>query len=307
LFRRIPQDRTAFIKLLPQSSRQITTFRNARTGVFFMLAAASQLLPAAARFTRQIIPPVIATLIAAGLISAYNRAFSGHLQQPRMAALHHDAAETQADVVTVGGTRPLAAAEAVAIYDNIAPPPRLWEKEARQDAGKDQTIRLAEPAPVPVRIAAPRGEPKSEPRAEPRHVAAVELPPPAVRTPEPVVAAAPVVLAVPPSVVSPPTTAPAVVAMPEQRQPVYQPQYAQPPYQQPQYPPPVIMAQPMVTVPDKPRPTEQAQTEPGVPPQGVFGKIVDTLKPSNLFARAREFGDKIEAVGNDILPNVRQQ
>jgi len=109
----------------------------------------------------------------------------------------------------------------------------------------------------------------------------------------------------------------------EQRQPVYQPQYTQPPYQQPQpqygqpqyvqppyqqpqYPPPVIMAQPMVTVPDKPRPTEQVQSEPGVPPQGVFGKIVDTLKPSNLFARAREFGDKIEATGNDILPNVRQ-
>jgi hypothetical protein len=294
--------------LLPQSSRQITTFRNARTGVFFMLAAASQLLPAAARFTRQIIPPVIATLIAAGLISAYNRAFSGHLQQPRMAALHHDAAETQADVVAVGAAKPQAATEAIAIYDSIAPPPRLWEKEARQDAGKDQTIRLAEPAPVPMRTVAPRGEPKSEPRAEPRHVAAVELPPPAVRAPAPVVA--PVVVAVPPSAVSPPTTAPAVAAMPgvqDQRQPVYQPQYAQPPYQQPQYPPPVIMAQPMVTVPDKPRPTDQAQTEPGVPPQGVLGKIVDTLKPSNLFARAREFGDKIEAAGNDILPNVRQQ
>jgi hypothetical protein len=292
-----------------------------------MLAAASQLLPAAARFTRQIIPPVIATLIAAGLISAYNRAFSGHLQQPRMAALHHDAAETQADIAAVSAAKPPAATEAIAIYDNIAPPPRLWEKEARQDAGKDQTIRIAEPAPVPVRTAAPRGESKPEPRAEQRHVAAVELPPPAMRAPAPVVAAAPVVVAVPPSVVSPPTTAPAIAAMPgvqEQRQPVYQPQYVQPPYQQPQYAqppyqqpqysppviaaqPPVIMAQPMVTVPDKSRPTEQAQTESGVPPQGVFGKIVDTLKPSNLFARAREFGDKIEAAGNDILPNVRQQ
>jgi hypothetical protein len=281
-----------------------------------MLAAASQLLPAAARFTRQIIPPVIATLIAAGLISAYNRAFSGHLQQPRMAALHQGPAEPQAEVIAVTPAKPLAATEAVAIYDNIAPPPRLWDKEGKLDAGKDQTIRLAEPAPVPVRTAAPRVEPKSEPRAEQRHVAAVELPPPAVRAPAPVVAAAPLVVAVPPSVVSPPTSAPAVAAMPgvqDQRQPVYQPQYAQPPYQQPQYPPPVlaaqppvIMAQPMVTVPDKPRPTEQAQAEPGVPPQGVFGRIVDTLKPSNLFARAREFGDKIEAAGNDILPNVRQ-
>jgi hypothetical protein len=274
-----------------------------------MLAAASQLLPVAARFTRQIIPPVIATLIAAGLISAYNRAFSGHLQQPRMAALHHDTAEAQADVAGVSAAKPLAATEAITIYDSIAPPPRLWEKEARQDAGKDQTIRIAEPAPVPVRTAAPRPEPKSEPRAEPRHVAAVELPPPAVRAPAPVVAAAPVVIAVPPSVVSPPTVAPAVAAMPgvqDRHQPVYRPQYAQPPYQQPQYAPPVIMAQPVVTVPDKPRPTEQAQAEPGVPPQGVLGKIVDTLKPSNLIARAREFGDKIEAAGNDILPNVRQ-
>ena len=297
-----------------------------------MLAAASQLLPAAARFTRQIIPPVIATLIAAGLISAYNRAFSGHLQQPRMAALHHEPVETQAEVVVMSPAKPLAATEAVAVYDTIAPPPRLWEKEARQDAGKDQTIRIAEqPAPVPVRTAAPRAEPKPEPRAEQRHVAAVELPPPAVRSPAPVVATAPVVIAVPPSVVSPPTAAPAVAAMPgaqDQRQPVYQPQYAQPAYQQPQYPPPpyqqpqppyqqpayqqpqypppVIMAQPIVTVPDKPRPTEQARTEQPVPPQDVFGKIVDTLKPSNLFARAREFGDKIEAAGNDILPNVRQ-
>src|SRR5690242_405066 len=66
-----------------------------------MLAAISRLLPHAAKFTRQIVPPVVATLIAAGLISAYNRAFSGHLQQPRMAALHH---ETEAAIEPV--TRP---------------------------------------------------------------------------------------------------------------------------------------------------------------------------------------------------------
>ena len=35
--------------------------------------------------------------------------------------------------------------------------------------------------------------------------------------------------------------------------------------------------------------------------------FVDTLKPSSLFRSAREFGDKIEAAGNDILPNIRQQ
>ena len=41
-------------------------------------------------------------------------------------------------------------------------------------------------------------------------------------------------------------------------------------------------------------------------PQGPIGSIVNTLKPSTWFARAREFGEKIEAVGNDILPNIRQ-
>lgn len=279
-----------------------------------MFAAASRLLPATARYIRQIIPPVIATLIAAGLISAYNHAFSGHLQQPRLAALHQDAAEPPADSAPV--SKPLAATEAIAIYDNIAPPSRLWDKEARQDAGKDQAIKVAvEPAPAPMRAAAPRVE-----KPEPRRVASFELPPPAVRAP------GPVIVAVPPSVVSPPTTPPSVAALPtvqELRQPVYQPQYAQPqyapppyvqppPYQHQQYgqpqqppyqPPPVITAQPVVTVPDRPRPVGQAQAEPS---QGAFGMIVNTLKPSNLFARAREFGEKIEQAGNDILPSIRQ-
>ena len=40
---------------------------------------------------------------------------------------------------------------------------------------------------------------------------------------------------------------------------------------------------------------------------GPIGMIVNTLKPSNWFARAREFGEKIEQAGNDILPNIRQQ
>src|SRR6476659_2882356 len=119
-----------------------------------MIAAVSRLVPAAAKFARQIVPPVIATLIAAGLISAYNRAFSGHLQQPRMAALHQDGAEPPAEPAT----RPLAPAEAVAIYYNIAPPARRWEKEAKQESGKDQAVKVAEPAPAPapVRAAAPR-------------------------------------------------------------------------------------------------------------------------------------------------------
>ncbi len=45
---------------------------------------------------------------------------------------------------------------------------------------------------------------------------------------------------------------------------------------------------------------------PPQPQRGPFGTIVDTLKPSSLFARAREFGQRIEAAGNDILPNIRQ-
>ena len=55
-----------------------------------MLAAAAQYLPAIRNFARQIVPPVIATLIAAVLIAGYNRAFTGHLVQPRMGMLHGD-------------------------------------------------------------------------------------------------------------------------------------------------------------------------------------------------------------------------
>ena len=64
-----------------------------------MFAAASRLVPLVAKSCRQIVPPVIATLIAAGLISAYNRAFTGHLQQPRLAALHQDGAEHPSEPV----------------------------------------------------------------------------------------------------------------------------------------------------------------------------------------------------------------
>jgi hypothetical protein len=92
-------------------------------------------------------------------------------------------------------------------------------------------------------------------------------------------------------------------AQPQYHQPPYQPP---PSYQPPSYQPPVIAAQP-VTVPDRPRPVEPAQTETPNPQQGPIGKFVDTLKPSNLLARARDFGEKIEQAGNDILPNIRPQ
>jgi len=275
-----------------------------------MLAVISRLGPAAAKFSRQIVPPVIATLIAAGLISAYNRAFSGHLQQPRMAALHHETVEPASEPAA----KSFAPGGALTLYDTVAPPARLWEKETGQESGKDQATKVAEPVPAPVRSVPPRPE-KTEPQ-EQRRVAAVE-PSAVVRAPAPVAAAAPVVVAVPPPVVSAPAAAPAVSLMPtvqELRQPVLPPpparyqhsQYGQPQYQQPpNLPPPVITAQPIVTVPDRPRPSSEAQAEAPNPPQGPIGKFVDALKPSNLFARAREFGDKIEQAGNDILPSIR--
>jgi len=102
----------------------------------------------------------------------------------------------------------------------------------------------------------------------------------------------------------------------------------------PAVPPPVIVAAPaatgipagnpneapMVTVPDRqramsqqqqpypadaPNGEQQAQQQPGAP-QGPIGTFVNAMKPSNWFARAREFGERVEAVGNDILPTIRQ-
>ena len=292
-----------------------------------MLTAVSKLLPFMAQITRQVVPAVVATLIAAGLIAAYNRAFSGHLQQPRMAAMHAaSGADADEDVAatTLGVEKPVLAQKPAAYETLTLPPQRMWDKEARQDAGKDQSAMkvAAEPIPALVRAAQalhgekaePRSEakiePKTETKAEQRRVAAVEPVQTAVRPTAP--APVPVIVTVPPSVVAPPAAAPSVAAMPsaqEQRgpmlrTPVPQPQYAQPIYQQ--SPPPVITAQPTVTVPDKPRPTMEAQAEPVAPQRGVLGTVVDTLKPSSLFARAREFGEKIEAAGNDILPSIRQ-
>ena len=58
-----------------------------------MLAALNDYLPATRNFLRQIVPPVLATLIAALLIAGFNRAFTTHLVQPRMAALHSESAD----------------------------------------------------------------------------------------------------------------------------------------------------------------------------------------------------------------------
>ena len=258
-----------------------------------MFAAITRLLPSATTFLHQIAPSVIATLIAAGLISGYNRAFSGHLQQPRMAALHEAGAESAAApapaITTVAMTKPPAApvTEYITIVEPTGEPARVAEKEPKAEAGKDQTlVKVAAPAPVPA--ARPVAAAAPVPRPEPR-VASVPV------VVAPAVAVAPVTVA--------PIAPPPVMAVPAA------------------LPPPVIMAPaaasappPMVTVPDRPRPaapTYEAQVDEAVVPpprpQGPFGMIVNTLRPSSLFARAREFGERIEAAGNEILPNIRPQ
>ena len=258
-----------------------------------MFAAVAQLMPAVAKFCRQIVPPVIATLIAALLISAYNTTFSSHLSQPRLSGLHAEESAS-APVTTIGITKPPAApvTETITIYEEAVAPERLTDKDAKEEAGKDQGAikTAAEPAPAPVRTAqAQRPEPKPEarhePRAEPRRLAALELAQP--------VAPAPAVIAVPPAVVIPPTTAPVVAAIP----PVQEQQQQQ---QQ-------LGTLPIVTVPDRlsARPAAEAQVPPA-PPRGAMGTFVHALKPSTWFAQARAFGDKIEQVGNDILPSIRQ-
>ena len=259
-----------------------------------MFAAVAQLFQLAAKSCRQIVPPVLATLIAAGLISAYNRAFSGHLSQPRMSALEtEERAAPPPSITTVAMTkRPgTPVTEIITIYEEAIAPERLWDKDAKEEAGKDQAaVKLAEPAPAPVGSASMA---KSESRPEPRRAATETVKP---------TAPAPVVVMPPPVASSP--AAPAVVAAvqpaPDQRPP-YRSHSQQPPSQ----PPPVIMGTPpTVTVPDRAnaRPIEEAQT----PPRSAMSTFVYVLKPSTWFAHAREFGEKIEQVGNDILPSIRQ-
>lgn len=247
------------------------------------MLTAEQFLPAAAKFARQIVPPVIATLIAAVLIAAYNKTFSGHLSQPRFGGLQ---AEANAAPV-VPPAAPIAAksaapvTEVITIHEYVDAPERLADKDVATEAGKDQAAIKVAAEPAPPRLAAAperAATPAPAARPEPRRVASVEHVHP---VPAPATAA-------------PPMPAPVIVALPA----------AAPVAQEP---PPVIAAMPpMVTVPDRPnmRPA-QAQAEPVAPPQGPIGVIVDTLKPSNWFARAREFGERIEQAGNDILPNIR--
>jgi hypothetical protein len=306
-----------------------------------MLTASAKFRPALAWFARQIAPSVLATLIAALVIAGYNRAFSGHLQQPRMAALHaamdkvagEPATPAAAATETPANPKPAWTTQVVEIIAPTGDLEHSFDKDEGREAAKDQSkLRVADvtpaaaPAPVAPRPVAVRQEFRPEQRqelreprvAEPQVVVVdprgpVPMPPPggylAVQQPVVVQPLQPVPVAVAPM---------AAPMVPIVRQPVAAMPVAPPPVAQ--EPPPVITAKPMVTVPDRPglRPAYEApapgQVQPqqaeAPPPQqrpGVLGAIVDTLKPSSLFRSAREFGDKIEAAGNDILPNIRQQ
>jgi hypothetical protein len=309
-----------------------------------MQAAAAKYLPHLRTYLKQIIPPVLATLIAALLIAGFNRAFSVHLVQPRMAAMHAGAGDEEARPVGAK-TRDIPAAE-IGAFVEPTPAARVFVKDNDREAGKDQAtlkIAVAPPAPVPPVTAAP--------------APAVTAAPVAAITAAPVAApAAPRVVQRP---IDPPRVAtaplapsptPVVVAAPIATQPAYSsvaPMMQQPIAQQPvtQEPPAVIAAKPMVTVPDRPQQPQQygqqpwqqqqqqwqqqqaerekrwqaeqqqwqqqqaqhqvAQDAPPAQPR-VFDRFVDSMKPSSIFSRMREFGDKIEAAGNDILPTIRQ-
>jgi hypothetical protein len=260
-----------------------------------MRAAAVNLVPVLRTYTKQIVPPVLATLIAALLIAGFNRAFSGHLVQPRMAALHSNE-ETRP---TEAKTREMPAVE-IASASEPTPPDRIFAKDNDREAAKDQpTLKVAVAAPAPVPAAAP-----AVVTAAP--VAAPPLPRVVQRLPEPRVATAPLA----------PTPVPVVVAAPVQ--PASPPVAIQQPF--PQEPPTVIVGRPMAMPVERPRsqPPMQPPQQQGVQQQAMqqepmqpaqprgFDRFVDSMKPSSIFDRMREFGDRIEAAGNEILPSIRQ-
>ena len=132
-----------------------------------MLAAASQFLPAIRNFSRQIVPPVIATLLAALLIAGYNRAFTGHLVQPRMGMMHGDIIGTDeaprpAGVATA---KPREATDAIIVAEPVSIQNRVFSKDNDREAAKDDTAlkTAAAPAaptePAPVEAAAERRPP----------------------------------------------------------------------------------------------------------------------------------------------------
>ncbi len=304
-----------------------------------MLAATARFLPVIRTAARQIVPPVIATLIAAVLIAGYNRAFTGHLVQPRMAAMHSGEAVAD-EAPRPATTKVREVTDAVIVAEPVSVHNRVFAKDNDREAAKDEmalkTASAPDPAPVESATAAPAVAPapvaaptptvvrapakKAEPRVVERRPA--ETRPYGAPV---VVSQPPVIVAQPPVIVAqPPAPGPVIATAPYPAQP-YPTQQAYP-MQQPvaQEPPPVIAAKPVVTVPDRQRaaypqsaaapqnvPYEAAAREqevvaPPPPHGGPLERFVDTMKPSSIFARMRELGDRIEAAGNDILPNIRQ-
>ena len=309
-----------------------------------MLGTAARFLPAIRNFTRQIVPPVVATLLAAVLIAGYNRAFTGHLVQPRMAAMH--SGEALADETPrpagIPAAKPREVTDAVIVPEPVSPQNRVYAKDNEREAAKDdsalKTAAAPEAEPAPVEAAAATPAPAAAPtpaapapvvraapkKVEPRVVERRPVDPrpygaPVIVSQPPVETrpyGTPVVVSQPPMAAPAPVIASAPVAAPYPAYPMQQPVA--------QEPPPVISAKPMVTVPDRPRaaypqnpaypsnaPYETAAPQQDIaapaPPQGgPFERFVDTMKPSSIFARMRELGDKIEAAGNDILPSIRQ-
>lgn len=245
------------------------------------------------RFIRQIVPPVIATLVAAVLISAFNKTFSSHLQQPRLAALNSgsaDAAPPAPPPATsvVAANKPAAQSanptpqtgpvtEYITIEETTDGPEHIWDKQADAEAKDQSAIKTA--AVTPPARPAPAPKPVTQP--------VVQAAPVAQPLPDPRRAAAPIEVAPVPRYVAP---APVVVSGPATMPPIV--------YEQP----------PMITAAPRPAPAPidvDADDLPPRPPRGVLGTIVDTLKPSNLLERGRQLGDKIEAAGNEILPTIR--
>jgi len=285
-----------------------------------MIAVTTKWLPAARSYARQIVPPVLATLIAALLIAGFNRAFSGHLVQPRMAALHSGAGETTRPIVYAPNPHEESAFTEVPVSEPTVSE-RIFAKDDAREAGKDQTsLKLATapslpaaPAPVAPRIASRKAEPQV---IEQRQVTEQRV----SEQRESRVAAVPVIVAPAPAIVAPAIVIAQPIA-PIAQQPIAPPLPPVAAAQQPvaQEPPPVITAKPMVTVPDRPRPAypgyeqrapyDQQAEQDVAPPreQRPLERFVDSLKPSSIFNRMREFGDRIEAAGNEILPNIRQQ
>jgi hypothetical protein len=312
-----------------------------------MVEVTGKLLPLARSFSRQIVPPVLATLIAALLIAGFNRAFSSHLVQPRMAALHHAQGETRPIVYAANPQQEVAVTEVATSGPTV--PERIFAKDNVREAGKDQgTLKVAAapaaPTPVPTPAPAPRVTRKSEPAIEQRvaSVPVVVAPAPAPIAPAPVIVA-PSAQPVAPHYGAPVTQAPIAAPLPPvaTAQPALPPQRLAPQYGAPvtqapigaplppvaaaqpvaPEPPPVITAKPMVTVPDRPRaapypgyepraPYDQQaqQSDDAAPPRAdrPLERFVDAIKPSSIFNRMREFGDRIEAAGNEILPSIRQ-